>query len=1049
MPRLLRKRKDREDMVSVNHSYNGLTLQVQVNQARNFTINEAVCNPLCLVTFNNVIKTTKKIKNSTQPQWKSTLKIKLSGSPSSQYLRFIVYDADNTSFLYLAECKISILSLFRTTRTNYKFTKDATWYPMFNRSVLREKNLSWMEPKALAYSIGELQLSFKLVSNNNDDSDTLTSFHLWTMRLMNNLEYESLKSGMYRETVEDSLEFEDVLDEGDLLDVLKIDDDAVEDMDLDVGLPGETVSDDEEEDSDDYDDDDDDDEREEEDDDEEDEDDLILDSELLDPIGALYALDTMSISSGDSVKSTAASVCISETPSLYSLYSEDRGISGNLSALSEFHLYNRMETSPTGHHDSSPTYDSSPSLSQDMDALRDEDDKKLLSRRRKRIPQRKRSIHTFEVSKREHSMGIVLLTLNKIKDLPVYRKAVSKASYDMDPFVIITFGRRVFKSSYRKRTLNPEYDEVCAFEIYPDERHFEFRFEVVDKDSFSFHDKVASASISWADVIKKYSIGETLDLEMPLELRKPADNNKPVMSISFQFLPYADLKRRFWTQSLHSLTTQKSFDVVELGVLLEKVGQFTCNEINEFFYYFNKVPWSFETLSLNELVAYLENWTNNNRYSSPFNNIQTCPLCGNRVMKSRNSVKSKLNRENDLISHFAICQLKRNQSQRTFLTPSYVSVKSASRRWFSKILIKMTYGKYALGSNNANILVQDRDSGVIIEEKISAHVKLGIRIIYNGKGVKSRKFKNLLRKQTIKQGRKFDAPSSVRYIPSFIRFHSLDMSECLKTEYKTFNEFFYRKLKPGSREPESQNPGILLSPADCRATVFPTVHKAQEIWIKGRQFTLRKLLSGCPQQSQFTENLSSIAIFRLAPQDYHRFHSPCEGVIGKIHYISGEYYTVNPMAVRTKLDVFGENVRCVVPITSPVFGTILYIAVGAMMVGSIIFTCKEGDTISRGQEMGYFKFGGSTIILLIPHQKIIFDSDLIKNSDEMVETLLKVGMSVGHLPTEPEHPRIKRSVKNKEEFEKIKRTITVTDENVSALGSVPWEYNQLKNLSSD
>ncbi|PAK97977.1 hypothetical protein B8W96_12385, partial [Lentilactobacillus parakefiri] len=72
-------------------------------------------------------------------------------------------------------------------------------------------------------------------------------------------------------------EFEDVLDEGDLLDVLKIDDDTVEDMDLDVGLPGETGSDDEEED------------------DEDDEDDLILDSELLDPIGALYALDTMSI----------------------------------------------------------------------------------------------------------------------------------------------------------------------------------------------------------------------------------------------------------------------------------------------------------------------------------------------------------------------------------------------------------------------------------------------------------------------------------------------------------------------------------------------------------------------------------------------------------------------------------------------------------------------------------------------------------------------------------------------------------------------------------
>ncbi|QEU62499.1 Psd2 [Kluyveromyces lactis] len=1035
MPRLLRRKRGKDEVLDVNHSRNSLTLQVQVHQARNFTINEAVCNPLCLVTFNNVTKTTKKVKNSTQPQWKSTLKLKLSNSPLSQYLRFIIYDSDNTNFLYLAECKISILTLFRTSRTHFKFTKDAQWYPMFNRNILREKNLSWMDPKALPYNFGELQLSFKLTSSNNDDSDTLTSFHLWNTKLMHNVDYEIMKKGVFSDDViEDELDFQDVLDENDLLDVLKVDD-LDQDMELVMDISnGDALSADEEGDIM----------------EEEEEAALIEDPEIFDTIGAVYGLDTVSLSSNASVSSSSSSTSssISETPSISSLYSVEKGMDENLASLNEFHIYNGFDSTPSFPREYSTPNESSASLTQDQDGFRDEDDKKLLSRRRKRIPKRKRSIHSFEVSKREHSLGVVVMTLKSITNLPLVKKKMSKTGYDMDPFVIITFGRRVFKSSYKRHTLNPEYNEVCAFEVYPEERHFELVLKVLDKDAFSFHDKIATASISWTSLVGKYQIGEIMNIDLPLNLNKTSDEYNSVASLNFQFLPYSELKRHFWTNSLDSLTTQKDFDIVELGMLLEQIGQFTSNEINEFFHFYNKVPWSREKLTISELVVYLENWTENNKTSSPFNNIQTCPLCGRKVHKSRNVVNSKLNKENDLIAHFAICQLKRTHSRRTFLTPSYVSINSASRRWFSKFLIKLTYGKYALGSNNANILVQDRDSGIIIEEKISAHVKVGIRIIYNGKGVRSKKFKNLLRKQTIKQGRKFDAPSSVKYIPSFIRFHSLDMSECLEVEYKSFNDFFYRKLKPGSRIPESTIPGILLSPADCRATVFPTVHKAQEIWIKGRQFSVSKLLGDCPHKPQFTEHNSSIAIFRLAPQDYHRFHAPCDGIIGKVYNISGEYYTVNPMAIRTKLDVFGENIRCIVPITSPEFGTILYIAVGAMMVGSIILTCKEGDTIIRGQEMGYFKFGGSTIIVLVPHQKIFFDSDLIKNSDEMVETLLKVGMSVGHIPTQPEHPRIKKHIEDKVEIERIKRIITVTDENVSALGSVPWEYDQLKNLST-
>lgn len=357
-------------------------------------------------------------------------------------------------------------------------------------------------------------------------------------------------------------------------------------------------------------------------------------------------------------------------------------------------------------------------------------------------------------------------------------------------------------------------------------------------------------------------------------------------------------------------------------------------------------------------------------------------------------MNSKLVVENDLITHFAVCSYERKCK---LLKPAYVSSDFASKRWYSKILIKLTYGKYALGSNNANILVQDRDTGIILEEKISAHVKLGMRIIYNGKGKQSKNFRQLLKTLSVRQGRKFDDPSSVRQIDSFIKYHSLNMSECQECEFKTFNEFFYRKLKPGTRIPEGESGKIFVSPADSRCTVFASVQQSKEIWIKGSSFTLSRLTRDYVPEV-FNDRSCSIAVFRLAPQDYHRFHSPCNGTIGKPIYIDGEYYTVNPMAVRSSLDVFCENVRVVIPIESPEFGTLLCIPIGAMMVGSIVLTHKEGDVVTRGQELGYFKFGGSTVVVIMPAQRILFDTDLSRNTADGIETLVKVGMSVGHSP---------------------------------------------------
>ena len=103
-----------------------------------------------------------------------------------------------------------------------------------------------------------------------------------------------------------------------------------------------------------------------------------------------------------------------------------------------------------------------------------------------------------------------------------------------------------------------------------------------------------------------------------------------------------------------------------------------------------------------------------------------------------------------------------------------------------------------------------------------------------------------------------------------------------------------RKLKTSARPVENpDDPYRLVSGADCRLMAFESVNEATRLWIKGRDFTVPRLLGESYQKEAERYNGGALVIFRLAPQDYHRFHSPVDGVIGHMTCISGEYYTVN------------------------------------------------------------------------------------------------------------------------------------------------------------
>ncbi|KAF7337169.1 Phosphatidylserine decarboxylase proenzyme 2 [Mycena venus] len=373
-------------------------------------------------------------------------------------------------------------------------------------------------------------------------------------------------------------------------------------------------------------------------------------------------------------------------------------------------------------------------------------------------------------------------------------------------------------------------------------------------------------------------------------------------------------------------------------------------------------------------------------------NVKNCPLCHRPRLNSKAEV--------DIITHIAVCASQDWNIVDRIVVGNFVTASQAQRKFFTRILGKISSGNYKLGANSANIIVQNRLTGQLEEEKMQVYVRLGIRLLY--KGMKSRmeggRARRLLKSLSIKQGVKYDSPESARDIPTFIEFHGLKVDEILEPldSFKTFNQFFYRKLKPSARPVEKpDDPYRLVSAADCRFMAFESVSEATRLWIKGREFTVARLLGDAYKHEAERYTGGALAIFRLAPQDYHRFHSPVDGTIGNMTYIAGEYYTVNPQAIRTALDVYGENARKIVPINSPQFGRVMAVCVGAMMVGSIETTVKEGETVKRGQEFGYFAFGGSTIVLLFEKDVVEWDEDLVVNGRASLETLVRVGMGIG------------------------------------------------------
>lgn len=242
-----------------------------------------------------------------------------------------------------------------------------------------------------------------------------------------------------------------------------------------------------------------------------------------------------------------------------------------------------------------------------------------------------------------------------------------------------------------------------------------------------------------------------------------------------------------------------------------------------------------------------------------------------------------------------------------------------------------------------------------------------------------------------------DRSLSRRLIPTFIRNNHIDMTESglPLPSFRTFNEFFHRPLKPEAR-PSSKDPRHLISPADARLLVETDISKDAVLQVKGLTYSLEELLQDGSLAKEFQGGTSMA--FRLCPLDYHRFHffDHCTAHVPKA--MKGAYYSVNPIALATIPRLYLENKRCLTVLETDHFGKVLYLEVGATNVGSIIQSFDPGKPQPRGGEKGYFKFGGSTVLLFFKKDALVLDPDIVEHSRSGVESRVLFGETLGYGP---------------------------------------------------
>jgi len=227
------------------------------------------------------------------------------------------------------------------------------------------------------------------------------------------------------------------------------------------------------------------------------------------------------------------------------------------------------------------------------------------------------------------------------------------------------------------------------------------------------------------------------------------------------------------------------------------------------------------------------------------------------------------------------------------------------------------------------------------------------------------------------------------FIKSFIKRNKINMDEYENKKYSSFNKFFSREVKKEYR-PINDNLNDLISPCDGKLTVYQIT--ADSIFcIKNSKCDLESLLLDKSLAGEYAGGVC--LIFRLTPDDYHRYCFIDNGKIVSFKKIKGVLHTVRPISLQ-RYYVYKLNSREYAVLQTENFGKVIQMEIGALFVGCIKNHETSGN-FKRAGEKGMFEFGGSTIVMLFPKDSVTIDNAILQNTQNNYETIVRMGCKIG------------------------------------------------------
>lgn len=218
---------------------------------------------------------------------------------------------------------------------------------------------------------------------------------------------------------------------------------------------------------------------------------------------------------------------------------------------------------------------------------------------------------------------------------------------------------------------------------------------------------------------------------------------------------------------------------------------------------------------------------------------------------------------------------------------------------------------------------------------------------------------------------------SKRIIPSYMKVYDINLEEVSKKpqQFSSLHDFFTRELLEHVR-PIEQNPTTYTSPVDAKVESFGRIEWDMTFLVKGKPYALQDLLGNNERAAQYADG--HFIVFYLSPADYHRIHSPIDGLVLRQYTLGQKSYPVNQLGLSYGKKPISHNYRQVTELKVANNQHVAFIKVGATFVNSIVLT-NTTTKWHKGEEVGYFSFG-STVVMLFEKGAIEYMDNVVQGS---------------------------------------------------------------------